>query len=26
MDRGSVVYSCTKEDMDEAALRRAISL
>ena len=26
MDRGSVVYSCTKADMDEAALRRAISL
>jgi urea transport system ATP-binding protein len=26
MDRGQVVYSCTKADMDEAALRRAISL
>ena len=26
MDRGSVIYSCTKADMDEAALRRAISL
>ena len=26
MDRGSVVYSCTKVDMDEIALRRAISL
>jgi urea transport system ATP-binding protein len=26
MDRGSVVYSCTKADLDEAALRRAISL
>jgi urea transport system ATP-binding protein len=26
MDRGSVVYSCTTADMDEAALRRAISL
>jgi len=26
MDRGAVVYSCTKADMDEAALRRAISL
>jgi urea transport system ATP-binding protein len=26
MDRGSVVYSCTKADMDETALRRAISL
>jgi urea transport system ATP-binding protein len=26
LDRGSVVYSCTKADMDEAALRRAISL
>jgi len=26
MDRGSVVYSCTKVDMDETALRRAISL
>jgi len=26
MDRGSVVYSCTKVDMDEVALRRAISL
>ena len=26
MDRGSVVYSCTKAEMDEAALRRAISL
>ena len=26
MDRGSVVYSCTKVEMDEIALRRAISL
>ena len=26
MDRGAVVYSCTTEDIDEAALRRAISL
>jgi urea transport system ATP-binding protein len=26
MDRGSVVYSCTKDDIDEAALHRAISL
>ena len=26
MDRGSVVYSCTKADLDETALRRAISL
>jgi urea transport system ATP-binding protein len=26
MDRGAVVYSCTKADLDEAALRRAISL
>jgi urea transport system ATP-binding protein len=26
MDRGAVVYSCTKADMDEVALRRAISL
>jgi len=26
MDRGAVVYSCAKADMDEAALRRAISL
>ena len=26
LDRGSVVYSCTKVDMDEIALRRAISL
>jgi urea transport system ATP-binding protein len=26
LDRGAVVYSCTKADMDEAALRRAISL
>ena len=26
MERGSMVYSCTKADMDEAALRRALSL
>ena len=26
MERGSIVYSCTKSDMDEAALRRALSL
>jgi urea transport system ATP-binding protein len=26
MDRGSVVYACTKDDIDEAALHRAISL
>jgi urea transport system ATP-binding protein len=26
MDRGSVVYSCTREDLDEGALRRALAL
>jgi urea transport system ATP-binding protein len=26
MDRGSVVYSCTRDDMNEGALRRALAL
>jgi urea transport system ATP-binding protein len=26
MDRGAVVYSCTRETMDESALRRALAL
>ena len=26
MDRGAIVYSCTKANMDEGALRRALSL
>src|ERR671925_2424 len=26
MDRGAIVYSCTRADMDEAALRRALAL
>jgi urea transport system ATP-binding protein len=26
MDRGSVVYACTRDDMDEGALRRALAL
>jgi urea transport system ATP-binding protein len=26
MDRGAVVYSCTRETMDEPALRRALAL
>jgi urea transport system ATP-binding protein len=26
LDRGSVVYSCTRDDMDEGALRRAMAL
>lgn len=26
MDRGAVVYSCGREDMDEAALRRALAI
>jgi urea transport system ATP-binding protein len=26
MDRGTVVYSCTRETMDEAALRRAMAI
>ena len=26
MDRGSVVYSCSRADLDEAALRRAMAL
>ena len=26
MDRGAIVYSCSREDMDEAALRRALAL
>jgi urea transport system ATP-binding protein len=26
MDRGAVVYSCGKDDMDEGALRRALAL
>jgi urea transport system ATP-binding protein len=26
MDRGAVVYSCTREDMDESGLRRALAL
>ena len=26
MDRGAIVYSCSREDMDEAALKRALAL
>ena len=26
MDRGAIVYSCSRDDMDEAALRRAMAL
>jgi len=26
MDRGAIVYSCGRDDMDESALRRALSL
>ncbi len=26
MDRGAVVYSCTRETMDEAALKRAMAI
>jgi urea transport system ATP-binding protein len=26
MDRGAVVYSCSRESMDEAALRRAMAI
>ena len=26
MDRGSVVYSCTREDIDEEALKRAMAI
>jgi len=26
MDRGAVVYACSRADMDEAALRRALAL
>jgi hypothetical protein len=26
MDRGAVIYACSKADMDEAALRRALAL
>jgi urea transport system ATP-binding protein len=26
MDRGAVVYSCTRDDMDQAALKRAMSI
>ena len=26
MDRGAIVYSCTRDDMDEAALKRALAL
>jgi urea transport system ATP-binding protein len=26
MDRGSVVYACTRDDMDEAALKRALAI
>jgi hypothetical protein len=26
MDRGSVVYSCTRETMDEVALKRSLAI
>jgi hypothetical protein len=26
MDRGAIVYACSKADMDEAALKRALAL
>ena len=26
MDRGQIVYACTKDDMDEGALKRALAI
>jgi hypothetical protein len=26
MDRGAIVYSCTRDTMDEAALKRAMAI
>jgi hypothetical protein len=26
MDRGSIVYSCTRDTMDEAAMKRAMAI
>jgi hypothetical protein len=26
MDRGAIVYSCSRESMDEAALKRAMAI
>jgi hypothetical protein len=26
MDRGAIVYSCSRENMDEAALKRAMAI